>query len=106
MDIQGARNNWLKEHPNKNGADYIEYLGRHNEIKIDWEKTILNTTYKPATKNTMMGIQIKGVKPHKCPVCDGRGEVSFNFYYVSDGPSPDNHKKCRSCKGEGVLWST
>ena len=46
-------------------------------------------------------------KPHRCPVCDGRGIVPAGFYettsYGSTAiPMPDN---CRTCNGSGVVWS-
>lgn len=39
------------------------------------------------------------VKPHKCPVCDGKGTVSAGFYENTLG-----EQECRSCQGKGVLW--
>ena len=34
-------------------------------------------------------------KPHKCPVCDGEGQVI---------PSPP--KTCHACGGTGIVWET
>ena len=44
------------------------------------------------------------MRPHRCPVCEGRGTVDSGFYYggVADHTAPDT---CRSCNGSGVLWS-
>lgn len=46
---------------------------------------------------------------YKCPVCDGRGYVSNNFYNVT--PNVENYNTnstsmeiCRSCKGTGIVW--
>jgi len=43
--------------------------------------------------------------PHKCPVCEGRGTVPHNFYSGAIASSSIAPETCRSCKGEGVLWS-
>lgn len=41
-----------------------------------------------------------------CPICNGRGEVSTNFY-LTPAPSPSvkdvGVTTCRSCQGTGVL---
>lgn len=37
------------------------------------------------------------MKPYKCPICDGRGEVPAGFY------SDRDETKCRSCCGNGVI---
>lgn len=48
-----------------------------------------------------------GVKPHKCPVCDGSGivlteaaKVDFDGMLKAD---LDTHKKCKSCVN-GIVW--
>ena len=48
------------------------------------------------------------LKPHKCPVCEGRGEVGYNFYdSVRNGMNNFacalDTIECRSCKGAGYL---
>jgi hypothetical protein len=41
-------------------------------------------------------------RPHRCPVCEGRGAVPAGFY---TGASPStNPETCKSCLGAGVLW--
>lgn len=35
-------------------------------------------------------------KPHKCPVCDGKGLYQYSEYNLAID--------CRSCEGKGVLW--
>lgn len=48
--------------------------------------------------------------PHKCPVCDGRGNVPFGFYeagwtgHYTTGTKPIPVEDCRTCNGKGVLW--
>lgn len=46
--------------------------------------------------------------PHRCPVCEGRGEVGkrlaqVNSVLVSQKPL---RFKCHSCIGTGVVWDT
>lgn len=52
-------------------------------------------------KIVQVGEPITGLKPHKCPVCEGRGEVAWNFY--SDIKTINPEFTCRSCKGTGYL---
>lgn len=40
--------------------------------------------------------------PHKCPICEGRGQVPSSFY---DGMSTNAaNTTCRSCYGTGIVW--
>ena len=44
-------------------------------------------------------------KPHKCPICNGKGIVLNIFYSLV--PMTIEHKesvKCKTCKGEGIVW--
>ncbi len=47
--------------------------------------------------------------PYKCPVCEGRGIVSANFYTLAGAgyttTAPLNDTSCRSCRGSGIIWS-
>jgi hypothetical protein len=38
-------------------------------------------------------------RPHKCPVCEGKGVVPAGFY--TDDVA---NQKCRPCGGKGVIW--
>ena len=38
----------------------------------------------------------------KCPICEGRGIVDYNFYKDKNGLGIT--EECRTCKGLGVLW--
>lgn len=44
-------------------------------------------------------------QPHLCPVCEGRGFKPMGFYTGENGASGARPVKCRTCRGEGVLWS-
>lgn len=55
-----------------------------------------------------VGYYGQGMVPHRCPVCNGHGVVSYpkgiaadqeSFTSSSPGPWP-----CRACDGSGVLW--
>jgi hypothetical protein len=45
-------------------------------------------------------IQVEHPKPHKCPVCEGRGEVLIGVGGYSGGAT----QNCHGCKGLG--WVT
>ena len=45
------------------------------------------------------------IKPIKCPVCDGRGQVPANFYDFNFSSTSASPEKCKSCDGRGVLWN-
>lgn len=41
--------------------------------------------------------------PHKCPVCEGTGKVSLDFYGDEGDTFLNIPGRCRSCTG-GVIW--
>ena len=43
---------------------------------------------------------------HKCPVCEGKGQVPAGFYYLNTSPSVINTspETCRSCGGKGIIF--
>ena len=53
--------------------------------------------YKPETPASTL-------TPHTCPVCQGRGTVTCNFYSGETYGSDATPQTCKSCKGTGVLW--
>lgn len=47
------------------------------------------------------------MKPHKCPICDGKGIVSAGFYFPSrTGLSDKTSETCIQCSGSGIIWSS
>ena len=43
---------------------------------------------------------------HRCPVCNGTGQVVGNFYNVyNTSTTTISSCQCRSCSGTGVVWS-
>lgn len=40
---------------------------------------------------------------HKCPVCDGKGLVPYNFYGSVFDTTLISPIQCRGCKGSGVF---
>ena len=44
-------------------------------------------------------------QPHLCPVCGGRGTMPAGFYSDAGLTSSTASETCKTCKGEGVLWS-
>ena len=44
-------------------------------------------------------------KPHKCPVCDGRGRVLFDPENPFKRGSSVQDWACKPCSGSGVLWA-
>lgn len=45
------------------------------------------------------------VRPHACPVCEGRGIVPPYFYnYWAIVSTNGASEMCRSCQGTGIVW--
>ncbi len=60
-------------------------------------------TFEPMVNYTY---ETTGLKPHTCPVCEGRGTVPCGFYshqehFTSSSTSPET---CKTCNGGGILW--
>lgn len=56
-----------------------------------------NETAQPITSHAYM--RVVPLAPHKCLVCDGRGQVSRNVVY-----SGVDIEQCPMCHGTGVFW--
>ena len=41
--------------------------------------------------------------PHKCPVCEGRGDMPAGFYRRQITSNDTKPEKCKSCYGTGVI---
>jgi DnaJ-class molecular chaperone len=49
----------------------------------------------------------KEKKPHKCPVCEGKGLLRCGFYDVTADAivAEELIEECKTCKGVGIVWS-
>lgn len=48
------------------------------------------------------------MRPHKCPVCNGTGIVSSDFYKIGTsyiGSTSNITEPCRSCNGSGIIYT-
>lgn len=55
--------------------------------------------------NSISEIKILSGKPHKCPVCEGSGEVIINNGQIlACYPLKYPTKICSACKGKGIIW--
>ena len=43
-------------------------------------------------------------RPYTCPVCNGKGVVSADFYPDEEVEDGNCWIDCRACNGSGVLW--
>ena len=43
--------------------------------------------------------------PHKCPVCDGRGDHMHGFYNECADTTNTARVPCRGCSGQGIIWA-
>lgn len=48
---------------------------------------------------------VAGRVPFRCPVCEGRGDVSGDFYYSGQLATYSSRATCRTCNGGGIVWS-
>lgn len=48
------------------------------------------------------------MKPYKCPVCNGNGQVPGGFYLGTgeELTSDTSFEECRSCVGKGIVWES
>lgn len=51
----------------------------------------------------------RGKTPHRCPICEGHGNVPGGWYTTLPGvncfSSTAVSEPCRSCNSTGILWS-
>lgn len=59
---------------------------------MDYNKQIVNFTD-----------YVHGMKPYKCPICNGTGIVSDDFYFAVNGYCSPT-KICGHCQGSGIIW--
>lgn len=49
-----------------------------------------------------------GRKPHRCPVCEGRGKLQYDpvnpFVEVASSAAGVPMWECRPCGGTGIVW--
>lgn len=62
---------------------------------MDYNKQIVNFTD-----------YVHGMKPYKCPICNGTGIVPGGFYLSVNGycSSTQTTEMCRQCLGSGIIW--
>jgi RecJ-like exonuclease len=81
-----------------------------------WPTVILQSEKWPPEPNgtTTAGIDAKPSEksgqmktPHKCPVCEGRGNVLYGFYLDRETQSTDArlNEPCRQCGGAGIIYT-
>jgi predicted nuclease with TOPRIM domain len=97
----------------------IDHMKWRIEKSWDWYNELAEKVEK-LEKERDLGIQrIKKLEeklskiPHKCPNCDGRGEDPIktidqtNSYCTFKLDALGRmYKECRSCGGEGIVWSS
>ncbi len=44
--------------------------------------------------------------PFKCPVCDGKGIVDYNFYEDANMNKFGTNETCRTCEGDTIIWES
>lgn len=88
----------------KTGCCTVEFPCSISEFKFPSsdEYTVPYTIYGWAWDLPSNPISTSETKPHKCPVCEGRGIVPPFFYKIGAGSSC-SEEICRSCKGLGYI---
>jgi len=71
------------------------------ELKVNALNDRLNSIF-----NNMKAIDPCDIKnPHRCPVCEGDGEVIINTgYLLTSHPPKYPTKVCNACEGKGIVW--
>ncbi len=64
------------------------------EMSVDYRA--LSPKGEPPAPDPVKTVIMHTERPHKCPVCDGDGNVITQHLGIT--------RKCHACKGEGVLW--
>lgn len=108
-------------------TEAVKQLTKLHELSVDYEKNLnlrvktledfvaqnykvdiasLNARLKEAERfqditHEQYKLTIKRKHPHKCPVCDGKGDWRFKHYSPSDGFTD---LTCLSCEGKGIVW--
>lgn len=49
-------------------------------------------------------LQPSSLQPHRCPVCEGTGQVWSTFYEYGSVTTAISKVTCRSCGGSGIVW--
>ena len=42
--------------------------------------------------------------PHRCPICNGVGNVPIGFYSMRTMSAGTLPETCKACNGTGILW--
>lgn len=58
-------------------------------------------SYPPPPPLWQHRIPMPEKRPHRCPICAGRGEVAASFY--DSERSAHVQVQCRACSGRGVI---
>jgi DnaJ-class molecular chaperone len=77
-----------------------------NEEELKQAKDLMDEFRELITKEVTKSLDAFRPKT-KCPICEGKGQVSSTFYYSyenhSTGGSPIFPVNCRSCNGSGLI---
>lgn len=85
----------IKEHHN--------LLSQAVAVIQEWQKSEIE-------KNIQNQLIAKKLNPHKCPTCDGKGEIIFDwiadqdYKIVKKGEPCKKITTCNACEGKGIVW--
>ena len=52
-----------------------------------------------------LNFDLDGRQPSVCPVCEGKVDMSSDFYITASSTTSGVHyETCRTCNGTGVVW--
>jgi len=81
---------------------FCKYGTNHREQKCHFCELEIRIKAIEERQNAIIG---SNIRPHKCPICDGNGEIITNHNELLTSHATKFPKKiCHCCDGKGVLW--
>ncbi len=92
-------------HKNYSHTDVNSACYKNHQIVMNEINCIKNETKKIRSDFTDQIYKIVNKKPHKCPVCEGRGNITIQEIKLAlNAMISTSSDQCNACKGNGIIW--